>query len=404
LRRRLAGLVVLVCTLLLAFGAAEAALRGSSERWLRLFDVEMWRYAREVKVASAHPGLVEEHRPNARAFLMGVDVRTDERGFRLPDPATEARRGPRDRTVVALGDSLTFGWGVAEAETFPAQLERSLNARCADAGGGRTTVHNAGIGNSNTAMELARYQLQLRSLRPAWLILGYFVNDAEPDPVPSANPLLWRSALLSLASAQLDRRTGLGSWEAYYRGLYQDGRPGWERCRRALRELGGLLAADGTAATIILLPELHRPHRFGSLAAAYGRVAAISRAAGFEVIDPSGDFPAGPGESFWVSAEDAHPNARAQAIFARALARSRFACVPRGGRNGHTIAAGGRRGAVTPPGAARASAARFAGAEASAARSAGAGAGVAGPGARRAGVPRAGAARAGFAATGPRAA
>jgi hypothetical protein len=101
-----------------------------------------------------------------------------------------------------------------------------------------------------------------------------------------------------------------------------------------------------------LLPELHWPYRFGIFAAAFARVAAISHAAGFEVIDPSGDFPPSSGESFWVSAEDAHPNARGQAIFARALARSRFACGPRGGLEGHTIAAGGRRGAATSPGAA----------------------------------------------------
>src|SRR6185369_1574499 len=102
-------------------------------------------------------------------------VRTDGRGLRRPDPATEARRRPDDRVVVALGDSLTFGWGVPEGQTFADQLERLLDAQCPRAAR-RATVLNAGIGNSNTSMEVARYNVFLQSLHPSWLILGYFIN------------------------------------------------------------------------------------------------------------------------------------------------------------------------------------------------------------------------------------
>jgi lysophospholipase L1-like esterase len=281
-----------------------------------------------VKLVSTHPGVIEEHRPNASALLMGVQVRTDGHGFRLPDPATEARRRADDRVVAAVGDSVTFGWGVPEDGTFPAQLEKMLAARCRRPGGAGVTVHNAGIGNCNTSMELARYKLQVRPLHPDWVILGYSYNDAEPDPVPATNPFLWHSSLLALASARLERRTGrFSDYESYYLGLYQEGLPGWERCKQALRELGELLRADGVPGSIILMPELHQPRHFGKLAGAFAQVGAIARQSGFEVIDPSGDFPPGSGESFWVSAEDAHPNANGQAIYARALAGSRYACA-----------------------------------------------------------------------------
>jgi hypothetical protein len=189
-------------------------------------------------------------------------------------------------------------------------------------------VWNAGIGNCNTSMELARYRLQVRPLHPQWVILGYFVNDAEPDPVIPRNPLVWRSALIALAQARFlkQERAPLGDYRLYYRGLYADGRPGWERTRRALREFGALLRQDGVAATLVLLPELHEPRGFGGFADVYARVGAIARASGFEVIDPSGGFPPGPGERYWITPDDAHPNAAAQAIFARALAASRHAC------------------------------------------------------------------------------
>jgi len=324
---RLPRLIAFALSLALTLLLAEAALRLLSSHWLHVFDVEMWRYARLVKIESPDPKIVEEHRAKADEVLMGVRVRTDEHGFRLPDPATQAARRPGDRQVVALGDSVTFGWGAGEGETFPAQLERLLNARCPREGSRRATVHNAGIGNCNTSMEVARYGARIRSLHPDWLILGYSYNDAEPDAVPSTNPFLWHSALLSLGWARLARLTGpYRAYEPYYKGLYRDGLPGWEHAKQALRDLGASLRADHIAATVILLPELHEPKGFGPFADLFSRVARIGRESGFEVIDPSAAFPPGPGESFWVSREDAHPNVRGQKIYAEALARSQLAC------------------------------------------------------------------------------
>jgi len=325
MNKALARLIVLTLSLLVSCVAAEVAVRLISRNGLRVLDVEMWRYAKLVKKESLLPGLVEEQQADADAFLMGARVRTDGRGLRRPDPATEALRRPDDRTVIALGDSLTFGWGVPEGQTYADQLERMLAARCPK---GRSTVLNAGIGNSNTSMEVARYLALLRGLHPHWLILGYFINDAEPDPVPSHNFLIQRSALAGLISTRLleSRELKLRDYYRYYSGLYEDRAPGWVRAQAALHELGETLRADGVPGTLILLPELHEPRGFGRFAPVYAKVAALGRAEGFEVIDPSGEFPPGPGNAFWVSPDDAHPDGEAQAIFARALARSRFTC------------------------------------------------------------------------------
>lgn len=330
MNRAAARLAVLAVSLLVSYAAAEAAVRLISRNGLRILDVEMWRYAKFIKKESDLPGLVEEQQPNAEAFLMGARVRTDARGLRLPDPATEAQRRPGDRTVIALGDSLTFGWGVPEGQTFADQLERLLAQQCPGHGGPRSTVLNAGIGNSNTSMETARYRTLLRQLHPKWLILGYFINDAEPDPVPSGNVLIRSSALAGLLSTRLlqTREVKLRDYRQYYSGLYEDGKPGWERAKAALRELGETLRADGTPGTLILLPELHEPRDFGSFAAIYNKVAALGRADGFEIIDPSHAFPPGAGNAYWVSPDDAHPDAKAQRLFAEALTRSKFACRP----------------------------------------------------------------------------
>jgi hypothetical protein len=326
--RRRVKVLVLLLAVAGALLLAEAGVRIASRRWLHLLDVEMWSYAREVKLESKLPGVVEEHRPNADSFLMGARVRTDGHGFRLPDPATAARRRPGDRKVAAVGDSLTFGWGVPEGQTFSDHLERLLSARCPRRGGRAVTVYNAGIGNCNTSMELARYRATVRPLHPEWVILGFFINDAEPDAIPNENPLIWRSAFAALVSARLrtESELPLRDYQVYYRGLYTEGRPGYERMKQALHGFGALLAQDHVPATIILLPELHQPHDFGPFADLYARVGSLAAAAGFEVVDPSGAFPPGRGDAFWVDPKDAHPNARAQAIFAEALTASKYAC------------------------------------------------------------------------------
>ena len=329
MRRSVARGSALALSLLASWMVAEIAVRVASRDGLCILEVEMWRYAKLIKMESKRRGLVEEQQPNAEALLMGALVRTDAHGLRRADPATEAQRRPDDRLVIALGDSLTFGWGVPEGKTYADDLERLLARQCPEHQP-RADVLNAGIGNSNTSMELARYRALLRQLHPRWLILGYFINDAEPDPVPSQSLLIRDSALAGLISTRLleSEHQSLRDYRRYYSSLYEDGKPGWERAQAALRELGETLRSDGTPGTLLLLPELHEPRGFGSFAADYRRVAELGRAAGFEAIDPSDAFPAGAGDRFWVSRDDAHPNAAAQAIFARALARSRWACAP----------------------------------------------------------------------------
>jgi lysophospholipase L1-like esterase len=321
---RLIKIAFVLVSTIVALVCAEFLLRASSKYHFHLFDVEMWRYAREIKRESSLPGFVEEHRPDAEAKLMGVSIRTDSAGFRRPDPDLEHLRKPSDRIIVALGDSLTLGWGVAEGQTYPDILEKTLNQNRPEC---KVSVLNAGIGNSNTTMELARYEHDIRPLHPDWLILGFFINDAEPDPKPVQSRMVRNSALANLIALRLMTHSSSSyqNYEAYYRELYQSERPGWVRLQSALAKLGQDLQRDNVRATILLLPEMHEPRNFGPFRDIYQKVSAMALADGFEVIDGSGEFPAGPGTRFWVAADDAHPNAEAQQIFASALAKSKYA-------------------------------------------------------------------------------
>ncbi|ULA65405.1 MAG: Esterase TesA [Nitrospira sp.] len=73
--------------------------------------------------------------------------------------------------IVAFGDSLTAGLGVAVDETYPAELQRRL-----DALGLRYRVINAGVSGETTAGGLRRVPWILRS-KPAIVILELGAND-----------------------------------------------------------------------------------------------------------------------------------------------------------------------------------------------------------------------------------
>jgi acyl-CoA thioesterase-1 len=81
-----------------------------------------------------------------------------------PTPAAE-------RVIVALGDSLTAGLGVAADEAYPALLERRLRAA-----GLAYRVVNAGVSGDTSAGGLRRLDWVLRS-RPEIVIVALGAND-----------------------------------------------------------------------------------------------------------------------------------------------------------------------------------------------------------------------------------
>ncbi|MEJ2640289.1 MAG: arylesterase [Desulfosarcinaceae bacterium] len=75
-------------------------------------------------------------------------------------------------TIVALGDSLTAGLGVDEAQAYPAVLERRLKAD-----GHAVRVVNAGISGETSSGAVSRLEWVLSSLSPDLVILETGAND-----------------------------------------------------------------------------------------------------------------------------------------------------------------------------------------------------------------------------------
>ena len=79
-----------------------------------------------------------------------------------------------DATVIlGVGDSLTFGVGVADEETYLAELERQLQTR------GAVRVLNAGVPAWNLSQEVRWIEERTAGIAPDVILLGFYVNDLE---------------------------------------------------------------------------------------------------------------------------------------------------------------------------------------------------------------------------------
>jgi lysophospholipase L1-like esterase len=113
--------------------------------------------------------------PNQKGWIDDGFVTTNSRGFRGREVDSPKPRG-RMRIVV-LGDSLAFGWGVNDAETFSSQLEQQLHARKP---GLDLDVVNLGVPGYATRQEVALLKRNLAALEPDVVLVGFYTNDL-PD-------------------------------------------------------------------------------------------------------------------------------------------------------------------------------------------------------------------------------
>lgn len=303
-------LALAVASTLLALLAAEGALRLAPS--LSRLGVESAQVAPVGKDAlglmtpDAHGEVVYRLRPGLVATLKGKEVRTNAQGFRGPELVAGVR------TVVGIGDSVMFGWGVADGETYLRRLERELGAA------GDLQVVNMGVPGYHTVQEVALLERHLDVLRPSVAILGFLANDlSEPQPFQKQGLLERHSSLyrlLRLRSAALPGALRLA--------------PERKRSFQALRRLGHVAKERGFPVVVFLYTGMVAPAGVPR-AEPLPDVRALCREQGFVEVDlydvltkaiAAGEI--AKVQDIWVSPTppiDPHPNARGHELIAREL-------------------------------------------------------------------------------------
>src|SRR5580700_6163771 len=309
----LLNILLLAFAILLGCIAMEVALRVIFAHSLD-FSMEMWKYAVKLKRPVANSDLSFAHAPNRSAFLMGVPVSINSEGMR--DREFSLEKPPDVYRVMMLGDSTTFGWGVRQEDTAAKFLERKLNAALPP-GFHRVEVINTGVGNYDTVQEVTYYETIGWKYHLDLVVLVFFINDPEPVPVEKKGFLIDRSYLIAFATNRIDglmRHAGVRpDWKTYYASLYDDDRPGFQACKKAIGSLAESTRSHGAKLLVAILPELHQingdSYPFKSAHQKIKVVAVTENVPVVELIDGLKDH--GAEETLWVTPLDDHPNARA---------------------------------------------------------------------------------------------
>jgi lysophospholipase L1-like esterase len=114
----------------------------------------------------AHPYIGSLHGPNGEFIIAGRDFRavnhTDGYGFRNAWP------WPEKAEIVAVGDSVTFGYGVEDNQAWPALVAKALP---------HNRLINLGLIGAGTQQYLRVYETFGTRLHPKLLLVGFLVRN-----------------------------------------------------------------------------------------------------------------------------------------------------------------------------------------------------------------------------------
>lgn len=290
----------------------EGVLRVANSS-MKNYDIEMWRYARELKTMSPDPLLGHEHIPSSTSKLQSVVIRTNEYGLRGKSVLPK-ENGRRD--ILFLGSSITLGWGVPEEETISARIETMLNQS-----GIKAQTLNAGIGNYNAPRYVRRFLTKLAPIAPTDIVVHYFLRDAEPLERGRGNWFLKNSELavtLWNVGQRAFNKQGPNALEEHYKKIYAENSPGRQAMETALTELSQYAKAHSIRLYLAMTPDVHNltNYPFGDI---HQTMQGVAAKLGYTYVDL---YPALRGmkpEEVFSMPGDPHPNGLGHKRMAEAL-------------------------------------------------------------------------------------
>ncbi len=183
------GLALLSFTLCILLG--EVFIRGwyyLGEKQHGTFEEQLQRSKNTTPVAikdntsvagliqpSPFPDVVYDLKPHLEGIFQGKPVQTNSMGMR--DKEYPLAKPPNTFRIVGLGDSVMFGWGVSESESYLEIVEQELNKN--GVSDKKFEVLNFAVPGYNTAMEVATFERKAIAFDPDLVVIHFVRNDSE---------------------------------------------------------------------------------------------------------------------------------------------------------------------------------------------------------------------------------
>jgi lysophospholipase L1-like esterase len=254
---------------------------------------------------------------------------------------------PRRVRLLFLGDSLTFGEGVRDADVYPQVTAAALSGLARDGhfpSGTSFEAINMGVSGYNTRQSLYALEHWGAQFSPDVVILGYSLNDTE-GPLWRDNPTGGRprrdhvrdvqmgaAGALAPPSSRLFRfRTVRILWHAwhtrsrtqatiaYYRSLYEPHNPYLEMNMAALDGIVAFCRERGIPCVVLCFPVLHQLDDTYPFADVHESLRQRVESGGADFIDLLEELKGRRARDLWVHPSDPHPNEEVHAAAAEAL-------------------------------------------------------------------------------------
>ena len=263
-----------------------------------------------------------------------------DRRFKLREtftPVVDAEPGAY--RILFLGDSFTYGSGLADAETaFPARVTNQLQEFDTNVRGRRFEYFNGGIPGSLTGRWVQLLQLMEEDFDPHLVVTVFSLRDGtrglgyrgklreyretmerlQADSFIFSHSRLFRELVQKKMQGRVSRDY-LAEMEEAYLG---DGEftAEWRKAQSNLLLLRDLAREQGSDFVLVIFPVLYGLQGDYPLAGVVAEIENFARSNDITVFSLLPDFQGRNEEELWVSTTDQHPNERAHGIAAQAIA------------------------------------------------------------------------------------
>jgi lysophospholipase L1-like esterase len=237
----------------------------------------------------------------------------------------EPRSGNEDslHRLIAIGDSFTFGFQVSAEETYPNVLERLLNER---GNGDQFDVLNLGVGGYSSRDEALALRHKGMRWNPRLVIVGYYLNDPEIDPIQPLHshfqePSWWQYSSLLRLVAEAKNRWDIRRWgdRDYFRYLHSPGHAKWQSVVEAFNDVAQVTQERGIPALVVIFPHTSEmPWADYPYRDLHRQVANAGEEAGLDVVDLYDEFSRHPPRNL-MAPDDRHPSEFGHEVAAEAI-------------------------------------------------------------------------------------
>ena len=271
-----------------------------------MLDLEMMKYAKGFKEISKNKDIGIEHKKNVSGKIMRTDVFLNSDGFRNKYDVNSQKK-----KILMLGDSMTFGFGAQQ--TFSSYLEKKLSEDY--------QVINAGIGNTNTKMQISNFFENFSKYNYDVLVLNFFINDFEDVKIREISFLQKNFYSYTFVKSKiiniLVKFGFLSNWEKFYHKTFQNTNLINETFS-LIKKLKQYCEKNNIVFIINNIPELKDLKNYKFFKET-NLIKSFAKNNGIYFFNSMNDLKNFDEKSLWVSEEDRHANNKAHKIISNFL-------------------------------------------------------------------------------------